>query len=169
MQSGPHRFCHLSELPVFDTTSPGLGGHTEPRLAPRSGNLTPPRFSPSCPHCLSLWLGRGTIVGGQGHCETACQCCFEMSGSRSPSYGPSFMQYSAQMGLGALSASLFLSRGLSAEVIQSPDMTAWVRCFSKNKRRTIFPLTFYWELFSLLSKRNFRFFRISFARYLIVP
>ena len=25
-------------------------------LAPPSGNLTPPRISPSCPHCLSLWL-----------------------------------------------------------------------------------------------------------------
>ena len=49
-------------LPVFDTTSPGMGGSTEPRLAPRSGRLTPPRISPSCPHCLRLWLGRSLII-----------------------------------------------------------------------------------------------------------
>ena len=33
-----------------------MGGCTNQRLAPPSGNLTPPRISPSCPHCLSLWL-----------------------------------------------------------------------------------------------------------------
>ena len=26
------------------------------------GNLTPPRISPSCPHCLCLWLGRSIIT-----------------------------------------------------------------------------------------------------------
>ena len=66
---------------------PSRGRQTEPRLAPRSGNLTPPRISPSCPHCLilkksGLWLGRGTIVGRRGHCETACQSCFWMDGNR---------------------------------------------------------------------------------------
>ena len=55
-------------LPVFDTTPPGLGGHTRPDLAVRSENLTPPRISPGCPHCVipissGLWLGRGTIMG----------------------------------------------------------------------------------------------------------
>jgi len=43
-------------MPVFDTTPPGMGGRTGPQLALRSGNLTPPRISPSCPHCLRLWL-----------------------------------------------------------------------------------------------------------------
>ena len=73
-------------LALFDTTSRAVGGKTEPRLAPRSGNLTPPRISPSCPHCviskMRLWLGRGTIVGERGHCKTACQCCFWMDGNR---------------------------------------------------------------------------------------
>ena len=37
-------------------------------------------------------------------------------------------------GLGASSASLVLFRGSSADVIQSPDMTACRRCFSKSAR-----------------------------------
>ena len=41
---------------LFDTTSRIMGGCTNQRLAPPSGNLTPPRISPSCPHCLRLWL-----------------------------------------------------------------------------------------------------------------
>ena len=86
------RFCHLITLALFDTTSQALGGRTELRWAPHSGNLTPPRISPSCPHCLRLWLGRGTIIGGQGHCETACQCCFGMDGYRSLPCWPSLMQ-----------------------------------------------------------------------------
>lgn len=81
-------FC----LALFDTTSRAVGGRTEPRLAPRSGNLTPPRISPSCPHCLWLWLGRGTIVGGQGHCKTACQGCFCLDGDR---WAPSLAVFDA--------------------------------------------------------------------------
>ena len=41
---------------LFDTTSRIMGGCTNQRLAPPSGNLTPPRISPSCPHRLRLWL-----------------------------------------------------------------------------------------------------------------
>ena len=33
------------------------------------GNLTPPGFSRSCPHWLSLWLGRSIIVTLTGHCK----------------------------------------------------------------------------------------------------
>ena len=100
--------------------SPKRWAVTELCLAAHSGNLTPPRISPGCPHWLCLWLGRGTIVGGSGHGETACQCCFGMDGNRSPSCWPSLMQVlPAQAGLGASSASLVPSRGRSADVIQS--------------------------------------------------
>ena len=64
--------------------SPKRWAVTELCLAAHSGNLTPPRISPGCPHWLCLWLGRGTIVGGSGHGETACQCCFGIDGNRSP-------------------------------------------------------------------------------------
>ena len=33
------------------------------RAGARHGNLTPPRISPSCPHCLWLWLDRSIITG----------------------------------------------------------------------------------------------------------
>ena len=50
------RICFIILLILFDTTSRIMGGYTNQRLAPPSGNLTPPRISPSCPHCLRLWL-----------------------------------------------------------------------------------------------------------------
>ena len=44
------------------------------RLAvPLHGNFTPPRFSPSCPHCLSLWLGRSIIVPRWNLRKTVCR------------------------------------------------------------------------------------------------
>ena len=52
---------------------------TKPRLAPRTGNLTPPRISPSCPHCVNkLWLDRG--FRRTGLCETACHRRFWVDG-----------------------------------------------------------------------------------------
>jgi hypothetical protein len=45
-----------SYLILFDTTSRIMGDRADQRLAPPSGNLTPPRISPSCPHCVWLWL-----------------------------------------------------------------------------------------------------------------
>ena len=124
-------------MALFDTTSRAVGVRTEPRLAPRSGNLTPPRFSPSCSHCLvlqmqnanfGLWLSRGTIIGGQGHCKTACQCCFRSGWTRSSPFLPSFMEQTApQVVFAHPTASLFHISGLSAEVIQSPDIR-FTRC-----------------------------------------
>ena len=38
------------------------GGKLTDRAGARHGNLTPPRISPSCPHCLCLWLGRSIII-----------------------------------------------------------------------------------------------------------
>lgn len=115
----------------FDTTSRAMGVRTEPRLAPRSGNLTPPRFSPSCSHCLipempkrrGLWLSRGTIVCGQGHCKAACQGCFWPGWTRSSPFLPSFMKHTtSQVVFAHPTSSLFHISGLSAEVIQSPDI-----------------------------------------------
>ena len=74
-------FC----LPVL-FANPQAWAAAKPDLAVCSGNLTPPRISPSCPHCViskkRLWLGRCTIVGEQGHCETARHGCFGMDGNR---------------------------------------------------------------------------------------
>ena len=71
----------FSLSPVFDTTSPGVRAAIGDRAGARHGNLTPPRISPSCPHCLCLWLGRsiitrlltrvGSVFENQSQCETA--------------------------------------------------------------------------------------------------
>ena len=71
------------------------------------GNCTPPRISPSCPHCVKLWLGRSTIICGQDHCEAACQSCFWMDGYRSSPCWAVFIQKICTGGLRASSASLF--------------------------------------------------------------
>ena len=70
-----------------------------------------------------LWLSRGTIVCGQGHRKTACQCCFWSGWTRSSPYLPSFMEQAApQVVFAHPTASLFHISGLPAEVIQSPDI-----------------------------------------------
>ena len=56
IRNSSRRIYYFFLLILFDTTSRIMGGCTNQRLAPPSGNLTPPRISPSCPHCLSLWL-----------------------------------------------------------------------------------------------------------------
>ena len=58
----------------------------------RARVCTPPRISPSCPHCVKLWLGRSTIIRRRGHGKTACQSCFWMDGYRSSPYWAVFMQ-----------------------------------------------------------------------------
>ena len=46
-------------FPAFDTTPPGYRRFDDSMAGkPSFGNLTPPRISPSCPHCLYLWLDR---------------------------------------------------------------------------------------------------------------
>lgn len=57
---------------------PSCGRHTNRRLAPPSGNLTPPRIAPRCPH-KNGWT-QSTIIGLRDHCETACQGCFRLGG-----------------------------------------------------------------------------------------
>ncbi len=93
---------------LFDTTSRALGERTELCWRTHREFLTsPPRISPSCPHCLSLWLGRGTIIGERGHCETGCHTCFWMDGNRwAPCLAVFYTDIVCTGGLGASSASL---------------------------------------------------------------
>ena len=73
----------------------------------RHGNLTPPRVSPSCPHCLRLWLGRSIItrlltrvgpVYNRSQCETARHRLFCGRMGTAPHLPwPSLMQVSAQV------------------------------------------------------------------------
>ncbi len=98
----PERRCLTAfRSPVFDTTSPGVGGRLKPRCA-RHGNLTPPRISPSCPH----------ENGGQeyhdcltGSLRNSLSSCF-VDGwvPLAALYWPSFMRKTAQAGLGASSS-----------------------------------------------------------------
>ena len=138
--------CRICFAWLYSTLLP------EPRAAKlncagaHSGNFTPPRISPSCPHCLSLWLGRGTIVGGRGRCETGCQACFWMDGNRwAPCLAVFYAGNLHRWSWRILRIAFPVLRGLSADVIQSPDMTALPRCFSRNRRgkRMFSPLTFY--------------------------
>ena len=116
------------------------------RAGARHGNLTPPRISPSCPHCLWLWLDRSIITGlparvGQDsrgvlpQCETARHRLFYgRMGTALHLIWPSLMRgLPAQMVLAHPPMSLQPpSRGLSpADVSKLPDMTASRRCFSK--------------------------------------
>ena len=48
---------------LYSTLLPQMAGRQlTDRAGARHGNLTPPRISPSCPHCLRLWLGRSIII-----------------------------------------------------------------------------------------------------------
>ena len=91
---GTERLLTVSELLLLLACirhySPRRGRRAKPRLAPRSGDFTPPRISPSCPHCMWLWLDRGTIVGERGCGETACQSRFWMDGPAGHLHWPSF-------------------------------------------------------------------------------
>ncbi len=146
-RSGPAVFVMYLLMALFDTTSRALGGRTEPRLAPRSGDLTPPRISPSCPHCLRLWLGRGTIVGGRGHCETACQGCFWMDGDR---WAPCLAVFDSREGIHCDPSSAAGGLGASSNVAQASLPGACrqrtypvagcdrkPRCLSKSRERLI--------------------------------
>ncbi len=107
--------------PPFDTTSRGQGRTTGPRLATRTGNLTPPRISPSCPHCLRLWLGRGIIVGGRGH-GAACQSRCGSDGYTLASLKAVILYSELYRKVLAHPPAAVPVKGPSAKVIQLPDM-----------------------------------------------
>ena len=70
---------------------------TETALGRASRDCTPPRISPSCPHCLWLWLGRSTNAGA----VIARQACHSLlSGRTDPltTFLAALMQISAQVG-----------------------------------------------------------------------
>ena len=107
---------------------PGPGRQQTDCAGTHHGNLTPPRISPSCPHCLWLWLDRSIITGlparvGQDsrgvlpQCETARHrlLCGRMGTALHLSW-PSLMRFPAQVVLAHPPASLQPSsrRGLSS-------------------------------------------------------
>ena len=48
---------------LYLTLLPQVSGRQQTDCAgAHHGNLTPPRISPSCPHCLWLWLDRSIII-----------------------------------------------------------------------------------------------------------
>lgn len=69
----PALFAIYLNSPYLTLLPRAMGSYLKWRLAaPLHGRLTPPRFSPSCPNCLSLWLGRSIIVPRWNLCETVC-------------------------------------------------------------------------------------------------
>ena len=99
------------------------GWRRAPGISPLRGSLRAAPIAWSPKKKRGLWLSRCTIVGGQGHRKTACQCCFWSGWSRSSPYLPSFMEQAApQVVFAHPTASLFHISGLPAEVIQSPDI-----------------------------------------------
>ena len=61
-----HPTVSMALTSVFDTTPPDEGGRLNCVWQHTPGFSSPPRISRSCPHCLRLWLDRGTIVGRYG-------------------------------------------------------------------------------------------------------
>ena len=49
---------------------PSLGRQPTDRAGARHGNLTPPRISPSCPHCL-IPVSPGAVAGQEYHYQMA--------------------------------------------------------------------------------------------------
>lgn len=48
---------------LYSTLLPQASGRQQMDCAgTHHGNLTPPRITPSCPHCLRLWLDRSIII-----------------------------------------------------------------------------------------------------------
>ncbi len=60
-------FLSFINTSVFDTTSPDIRAADGTCAGAHHGHLTPPRISPSRPHCVirknGLWLGGSIIVG----------------------------------------------------------------------------------------------------------
>ena len=129
--SNPH--CALISLfHLYSTLLPQMIGRlTKPDLAVRSESFTPPRFSPSCPHCVRLWLDRGTIIGGWDRRNTACHGCFWIDWTRSAPYFSLFHlrflgRYpQSPQAVFALLPHRFSPSGSSADVILPSDMTAF--------------------------------------------
>ena len=71
----------FSLSPVFDTTSPGVRAASGDRAGARHGNLTPPRISPSCPHCV-VPVSLRAVAGQEYHCLPAGSSRFKLPNSK---------------------------------------------------------------------------------------
>ena len=136
VQLPPHlNFLFL--LILFDTTSRIMGGCTNQRLAPPSGNLTPPRISPSCPHCLRLWLDSEyrLVVSLR---NSLPKLLWAGWGPLVTFLGRLLCGASAQVSLRAPAASLFpLVRGPPTDVV-----SCRICNFQDSRGGNIYPLTF---------------------------
>ena len=138
------------------TLLPERGRQLTDRAGARHGNLTPPRISPSCPHCL-IPVSPGAVAGQEYHyqiadegragrnqpqCETARHrlLCGRM-GTALHLPWPSLMRFPAQVVLAHPPASLQPpSRGPPVSVcIPLPDMR-FSRSRLESRRSAVFPV-----------------------------
>ena len=113
---------------LYSTLLPQVSGRQQTDCAgAHHGNLTPPRISPSCPHCLWLWLDRSIIirlltrvgpVSSAAMRNSPPQAALGRMGTALHLPRPSLMQVSAQVVLAHPPASLwsFLKDLSSADV-----------------------------------------------------
>ena len=99
------------------------------RAGARHGNLTPPRISPSCPHCLWLWLDRSIITGlltrvgldkPASMRNSPPQAALWTDGHRS---APSLAVFDAVPRTGGLGASSSVASALLPEGLSSADVS----------------------------------------------
>ena len=119
---------------LYLTLLPQVSGRQQTDCAgAHHGNLTPPRISPSCPHCLWLWLDRSIIIRlltRVGPVSLAAmrnsppQAAFWTDGYRSAPFSAVFDAGICTGGLGASSSvALALSQGpLVSGRIPLPDL-----------------------------------------------
>ena len=100
--------------------SPSRGRSTELRLAPHSGNLTPPSISPSCPHFVKMWLGRGIIIGDKVVARQPATAALRWMGTALHLV----RRLLCRLCLHRWSSRILRIAMLVPNVIQSPDMTA---------------------------------------------
>ena len=125
----------ILRLPVFDTTSPGMGGSTETASKARHGNFTPPRISPSCPH-ENGWTGVSLCTDGVVAKQLVPLFCGRMGTARRLHW-PSLMQETCTGGFWRI----LQCRWAVRERISVPDVTGLARCFSRCGGEKNNPLT----------------------------
>ena len=98
----------LSDSLVFVAIPPSVGRTAKPRRAPRSGNLTPPRIAPSCPHCVNCGWAGVPLWADEVLAKQPARAAFGWTEIRFAPYWPSFCGFRCHPagGPGAPSASL---------------------------------------------------------------
>ena len=116
---------------------PSLGRRSKDRAGARHGNLTPPRISPSCPHCL-IPVSPGAVAGQEYHYQIADegrirkiltamrnsppQAALWTDGHRS---APSLAVFDAVSRTGGLGASSSVASALLSESLSSADVSRY--------------------------------------------